>query len=114
MKFILLLYANEGVAPPASGDQSLYQRMFAYREALTKAGAFVASAPFTKSTEAKTLRPESDDLIVHDGPYADTREQVGGYFVIEAADMDAALNWARQCPSARNGPIEVRPYLPGF
>jgi hypothetical protein len=115
MKFVLLLYVDERAAPPAQpAGETLYQRMFAYREALAKAGAFVASGPFERSGRARTLVPQGDELRVHDGPYPDTREQLGGYFVIEAADLDEAEHWARQCPSARTGSIEIRPLLPGF
>ncbi|MHB1104265.1 MAG: YciI family protein [Devosia sp.] len=57
---------------------------------------------------------EGGEIKVHDGPYADTREQFGGYYIIEAPDMDAALKWAARCPAAQWGPIEVRPYMDGY
>ena len=54
------------------------------------------------------------ELKVHDGPYAETREQFGGFYIIEAADMDEALAWAKKCPAAQWGPVEVRALIPGF
>jgi hypothetical protein len=110
MKFMLLLYTDEAAPPVAD----LYQKMNAYREALAKAGVFIESGPMQKSRTARTLRPAGGALQVHDGPYADTREQFGGFFVIDAADMDEAEQWARKCPSAASAPIEIRPYLAGF
>lgn len=57
---------------------------------------------------------EGGEIKAHDGPYAETREQFGGYYIIEAPDMDAALKWAARCPAAQWGPIEVRPYMEGY
>jgi hypothetical protein len=132
---MLMLYADEkaGAQIPAEDMAKAMETMYAYQEALTKAGAFVATAALARTWDAKTLRMEGGEikvhdgaqgsryfvneggeLKVHDGPYADTREQFGGYFIIEAPDMDAALKWGARCPAAQWGPIEVRPYHEGF
>ena len=83
-------------------------QMFAYREALIKAGAFIDTAPLAMTPEARTLRHAEGELQVTDGPYAETREQLSGYFIIEAEST--ALQWAARCPAARCGAIEVRPF----
>lgn len=116
MKFMLMLYADEkaGAAIPPDEMAKAMETLFAYQAALEKAGAFVATAGLLPTWDAKTLRAESGELRVHDGPYADTREQFGGYFIIEADGMDDALKWASRCPAAQWGPIEVRPYHPGY
>lgn len=125
MRYLLMLYADEnaGAAIPPDDMARVMETMYAYQDALTKAGAFVATAALGMTPDARTLRMEGGDieirdgafvneggeLKVHDGPYAETREQFGGLFVIEAEDMDAALKWAARCPAAQWGPIEVRP-----
>lgn len=131
MKFMLLLYADEkaGAAIPPEQMQKAMETLFAYQTALEKAGAFVATSALMPTWEAKTLVMEGGavarqadgsfvnqggELRVHDGPYAETREQLGGYYIIEAADMDAAIQWARRCPAAQWGSIEIRPYRPEY
>lgn|SRR5690606_21524173 len=131
MKVMLMLYADEtaGAQIPPDDMARAMDSLAAYRAALDKAGAFVATAALRPTGNARTLRMEGGEvrqrpdgsfvnhggeLRVHDGPYAETREQLGGYFIIEVPDMDAALDWARRCPAAQWGPIEVRPYHPDF
>ena len=134
MRYMLMLYADEkaGAQIPPDQMQKAMETLYAYQEALTKAGAFVMTAPLARTHEAKTLRMEGGDatfhqdakgaalvndtgeLKVHDGPYAETREQFGGFYIIEAANMDEALAWARKCPAAQWGPVEVRAMIPGF
>jgi hypothetical protein len=127
MKFILMLYADEaaGEAIDPADMASAMQTMAAYQAALTKAGAFVDTAGLARTREARTIRMDGGSVVrepggafvnrggelrVHDGPYAETREQFGGYFIIDVADMDEALRWAARCPAAQWGSIEVRPY----
>jgi hypothetical protein len=128
MKYMLMLYADEKAGARIPDDQmaAALETLGAYGEALRKAGAFVATAALAPTTDAKTLRMEGGNVVaghgtflnqggelrVQDGPYAETREQFGGYFIIDAPDMEAALDWARKCPAAQWGPIEVRPYHP--
>ncbi len=131
MKYMLMLYADEkaGAAIPKDDMARAMDTLLAYRDALTKAGAFVATSALSPTWDAKTIRMDGGEVIqqpggafvneggelrVHDGPYADTREQFGGYFIIEAKDMDEAITWATRCPAAQWGPIEIRPYAPGF
>ena len=112
MKYLLMLFAEErvGLAMPPEQMAGFMKQMHAYQETLEKAGAFVATAALAPTPDAKTIRLTDGDLKVQDGPYADTREQFGGYYIIEAADMDKAVSLAAQCPAATWGYIEVRPY----
>jgi hypothetical protein len=109
-----MLYADErgGAALTAEQMAGFMGQMSAYQAALEKAGAFIATAALAPSSQAKTIGM-ADQLIVQDGPYADTREQLGGYFIIEATDMDEAVALAAECPAASWGKIEIRPYHQG-
>jgi hypothetical protein len=131
MRYMLLLYADEkaGAEIPKEQMAQAMETLYAYQAALTKAGAFVATAPLQPTRDARTVRIEGGEvavgadgsfvnqggeLKVHDGPYADTREQLGGYYIIEAANMDEAVEWAARCPAVQWGSIEVRPYNPAY
>lgn len=84
----------------------------AFIEAMASAGVIVKGDGLHGPHSATTLRVRDGRRAVEDGPYADTKEQLGGYFVIEVADLDAALDWAAQAPSALTASVEVRPVLP--
>lgn len=110
MRYLLMLYADEiagSKIPPADMGKYMDQ-MYAYKAALEKAGAFVDTHPLAPTSQACTVRMHGGEMKVHDGPYAETREQFGGYFIIQAPDMDAARTWAARCPAATWGSIEVR------
>jgi hypothetical protein len=111
MQYLLLLYANESEwdkLTPAEQEQG-GAAYVAYGEALKKAGALVGSNRLQVASSATTVRIKDGKTQVLNGPYADSREQLGGYFLIEAPDLDAALSWAARCPGASHGTIEVRP-----
>ena len=115
MKYLLMLFAEEkvGIAMPPEQMAGFMAQMAAYQHTLEKAGAFVATAALEPSFTAKTIS-NAGELQVHDGPYAETREQFGGYFIIEAPDMDEAIRLAALCPAATWGRIEIRQYNPGY
>ncbi len=112
MKYMLMLYANEraGEAVPKARMDEWMQKMFAYQAALEKAGAHVMNAGLARSYDATTVHLEDGELKIHDGPYAESREQLGGFYIIDVPDMKAAQHWAGQCPAATWGKIEIRPY----
>ncbi|MHA6691183.1 YciI family protein [Devosia sp. A449] len=116
MKYLLMLYADEkaGTAIPPEQMAGFMGQMAAYQATLEKAGAFVATAALQTTDAARTISNAKGDLKVHDGPYAETREQFGGYFIIEAPDMNEAIRLAALCPAAGWGQIEIRPYHPGY
>ena len=111
MKYILLLYSNEaqwGTMSPEAQKQGV-AAYGAYTEALNAAGVRVGSNRLRNTDTATTVKIVNGETKVLDGPYADTKEQVGGYFLIDVPDLDSALSWAASCPGASHGTIEVRP-----
>lgn len=84
-----------------------------YIEALTASGVLRGAGGLTPPEAATTLRLREGRRLVQDGPYAETKEQLGGYFVLEVDDVDAAMEWAARCPSSATGSVEVRPLLAG-
>ncbi len=111
MQYLLLIYGNENAmlnAPKDASSQMLGAYM-AYTEALKKSGVWVGSNRLRPTSEATTVRSPSGKKNVINGPFAETKEQLGGYYLIEAPDLDAALSWAARCPGAAHGSIEVRP-----
>ena len=111
MKYMLMIYGNE--AAMASARQADLQQLMgaygAYTEALKKAGAFIAGDALERSGTATTVRIANGKSQVLNGPYAETKEQLAGYYLIDVADLDAALSWAARCPGASHGVMEVRP-----
>jgi hypothetical protein len=111
MQYLLTLYAQEAGfqrMTPEQQKQGMAAYM-AYTEALKQAGAYVGSNRLQPIATATTVRTADGKTQVLDGPYADTKEQLGGYFLIDAPDLDAALSWAARCPGAQHGVVEVRP-----
>lgn len=111
MRYTLLLHYPEMSAEELGPEGQEYgQRAFsAYAATLHAAGVLVSGEVLQPSVATTTLRPVDGVPQVQDGPFADTKEQLGGTFVIDVPDLDAALAWARQAPSAAWGPVEVRP-----
>jgi hypothetical protein len=111
MKYMLLIYSNEAematMSPADIGHRM--QAYGAYAEALHKAGVSVGGDRLRPSAAATTVRVADGKPQVLNGPYAETREQLGGYFTIDVPDLDAALAWAARCPGASHGVVEVRP-----
>lgn len=110
MKYMLLGYVNEGqiAAQTPEQMQAALGAHMAYVQALKEAGAWVDNKRLVGSNTAATVRQKDGKSQVLDGPYTDTKEQFGGYWIIEAPDMDAALAWAARCPIAQHGIVEVR------
>jgi len=111
MKYMLLIYGNEGQMqgrPKAATDQAL-AAYGAYTEAMKKAGILVDGNRLKPTNSASVVRVANGNTKVLDGPYAETKEQLGGYYLIDVPDLDAALSWAKRCPAARYGTVEVRP-----
>jgi hypothetical protein len=113
MKFTLLLWGDEGQWANMSEEETAaeMERWNDYTNQLVAAGAMVSGEGLDPSTASKILRIENGERVVTDGPYAETKEQLGGFYVIECASMDEALEWAAKLPSAQHGTTEVRPVL---
>lgn len=111
MQYMLLIYGDEAAGQKATETQ-IAQVMAAYRgytEALRQAGVHVASDRLKPVATATTVHVAGGKTEVLNGPYAETREQLGGYYLIDVPDLDAALSWAARCPGSAMGKIEVRP-----
>jgi len=114
MKYMLMDYVQEdgwNKLTKAEKDHWL-GAYIAYMEAMAKAGVLVSSAGLQSPTTATTIRTTNGKAQVLDGPYADTKEQLGGFHIIDVPDLDAALSWAARSPTALHGVVEVRPVSP--
>jgi hypothetical protein len=111
MQYALLIYGNESRMQTASkaDTEQLLAAYGSYIEAMNKAGIIRARDRLQPSSSATTVRMTNGKTNVLNGPYADTKEQLGGFVVIDVPDMDAALTWAARCPGASHGVVEVRP-----
>jgi hypothetical protein len=113
MQYMLLIYDAENVwrSMPEGERNAMMGEYFAYTEELRRAGAYVAGDPLQPTSSATTVRVRDGETLTTDGPFAETKEQLGGYYIVEADSLDEALEWARKIPSARLGSIEVRPIM---
>ena len=111
MEYLLTIYANEAEFEKLSKAQvaEAMAAYAAYTGALQKAGILRGSNRLRPVNTATTVRVKSGKTEVLNGPYAETREQLGGYYLIDAPDLDTALSWAARCPGASHGTVEVRP-----
>jgi len=111
MKYLLLLYANEAQWPALSQEEmgKVMAAYGAYTEAVTAAGVRLGSNRLRDTDTATSVRIVNGETKVLDGPYAESKEQLGGYYLIDVPDLDTALSWAARCPGASHGTVEVRP-----
>ena len=111
MQYLLMIYANE--AEYAKINPATLQKVFeeygAFTQGIVKSGNFKAGDGLQPTTTATTVRIRDGKTLTTDGPFAETREQLGGYYLVEARDLDEALAIAAKIPGARFGSIEVRP-----
>jgi hypothetical protein len=113
MKFAILIYESPSDITRREGKEAkAYMDAWkAYTAALQAAGVLVSGAGLQPTHAATTIRSKDGKRLVQDGPYAETKDQFGGFYIIEAASLDAALEWASKCPSLPSGAVEVRPVL---
>ena len=112
MKYMLLIYGDESAQPAATEEPR--QMMDAYRvytEMLHTTNKFVAGEALQATATATTVRVRDGATQTSDGPFAETKEQLGGFYLVEAADLDEAIELGAQIPGARTGAIEVRPVM---
>jgi hypothetical protein len=111
MKYLLMIYGDEARQDSASkaDTEQVHAAYMAYTEALRKSGVLVGGERLKPIASATTVRVANGKTQVLNGPYAETREQIGGYYMIDVPDLDAALSWAARCPGASHGTMEVRP-----
>ena len=111
MKYLCLVYHEESTidALPKSEYDAIMGEVLAYREELRRGGHYITSSALQYVQAATTIRVRDGRLSVTDGPFAETREQLGGFYLIEARDLNEAIRLASKMPPARLGSIEVRP-----
>jgi hypothetical protein len=110
MKYMLLIYADEQ-AWTESERQLCYGESTELAHHLKTSGQYVAASPLQPVATATSVRVRGGKRTVHDGPFAETREQLGGYFIIDVANLDEAIAVAGRIPGARKGTVEIRPVL---
>lgn len=113
MKYMMMIYANMAERPNFAPEQrQAVMRAWMDFEAETRAaGVLVSNETLYPVTDATTVRIRNEQTLIADGPFAETHEQLGGYFVLDCADLDEALVWAAKMPGARYGTVEVRPVM---
>jgi hypothetical protein len=89
--------------------QRIFQQVSAVNQEMERTGVWVFGAGLKSKSTATVLRPSGGEVSMTDGPYAESKEQMGGFWVVEASDLDAALEWAGKCAAACEGPVELRP-----
>jgi hypothetical protein len=112
--YAILIYGDEHQwesMPEAEGRKVLEQHM-QYGKDLAAAGLIRGGQELQPTRAATTLRMKGGKIVTTDGPFAETKEQLGGFYLIDAPDLDQALHWAARCPSIHHGTIEVRPVVP--
>jgi hypothetical protein len=110
-QYFLAVNGVQGEPTPSDEQmQQMYADVAAFNTELQNAGAWVFAGGLFPPDVATTVRPQGDDVLVTDGPFAETKEYLGGFWVIKADDLDAALDWAKRGALACGGPVEVRPF----
>ncbi len=110
MRYMLLIYGDEQ-APSELDREHCYQESAQLARDLHASGKFLAAAPLHPTSTATSVQVRDGKRLVTDGPFAETREQLGGYFLIDAQDLDEAIGIAARIPAARFGTVEVRPIM---
>lgn len=112
MKYALLLYSAEDAGP--QGEQEMMEEMpkwFAFTEELNQAGKNLGGEALLPSAMATTVQVRDSQTMTTDGPFAETKEVLGGFYIIEADNLDDAIAWAEKIPSAPYGSVEIRPVM---
>jgi len=114
MKYLLLIYESEqawaGVSEAEQGK--IFQEYMEYTGRIKKSGNYIAGEALQPVSTATTVRVKNGKTLTTDGPFAETREQLGGFYMVEARDLDEAIKLATGIPASRTGSIEVRPIMP--
>jgi hypothetical protein len=113
MQYLLMIYRNEAELAKMTADarQKMSENYGVFTQSIIQSGHFKAGDGLQPTTTATTVRVRDGKVLTTDGPFAETREQLGGYYLIEAKDLDTALGIAARIPGAKDGSIEVRPVM---
>ena len=110
MQYMMLVYLDENALSQAE-NEACYRESTQLAQELDASGHYLAAAPLQPTSTATSVQVRDGKRLVTDGPFAETREQLGGYFLIDAGDLDEAIAIAAQIPMARRGTVEVRPVV---
>lgn len=116
MNYVLLIIGNQDAQPLPEGGGSLMEQFMAYHQSVVNAGILVDSNVLDSFETATSVQvTASGERVVTDGPFAETREYLGGYYILDLPDLDAAIDWAKRCPFNHTGRVEIRPVqvMPG-
>ncbi|HNB52675.1 MAG TPA: YciI family protein [Anaerolineales bacterium] len=116
MKYLLLMYAAEEIGANMSDEErQAAQKTWAdFRKEINSSGVLISSNGVAPESSVTTIRVRNDKTLLTDGPFAETHEQLGGYFLVECENLDEAIRWAEKIPTAKYGSIEIRPlWSPG-
>jgi hypothetical protein len=113
MQYMLLIYSENGGSQSLSETElrSIYAEYFRLGDDLRAQGKLISSEELQSAANATTVQVRNGETVVTDGPFAETKEVLGGYYLIEAESLDEAIDWAGRIPAARNGKVEIRPVL---
>ena len=111
MQYLLMIHSDEAAMQQARKEdiQGVMAAYGAYTQAMKEAGAYLGGERLHPSSNATVVRAQNGKTSVLNGPYAEIKEQLGGYILIDAPDLDSAISWAARCPGAQYGAMEVRP-----
>ena len=109
-QYLLAVHTVEGETPSPEEMEKVYKDVDAFNDELKAQGAWVFAGGLHPADTATVVRMKENEVLTTDGPFAETKEQLGGFWIIEADDLDAALAWAAKGAAACKGPVEVRPF----
>jgi hypothetical protein len=112
-EYLLAVYRDYAVPIPPERTRQVWADVIALKERMTDAGALVFQSGLIPVESATVVRQSGGDFLITDGPYTETKEHLAGFFMINAADLDAALEWAKLAAVAQQRPVEVRPFFDG-
>lgn len=112
-QYLLSIYQPDGPPPPAVDLEQIRRRLDVVNAEIKAAGGWVFAGGLHPPTTATVLRPRGDDMLITDGPFAEGKEHLGGFTIVEAPDLDTALKWGRKIARASTLPVEVRPFAHG-
>jgi len=110
-EYLLLIYGDPADAPPEAATEEAMGAWFQYTDELAKSGSMRGGNALELPDTATTVRVRDSETVITDGPFAETKEILGGYYLIDVPDLDAALQWASKMPNIAYGSVEVRPVV---
>ena len=114
MKYLLLIYENEAAfaGMPEAEQGKIFEEYMSYTKGIKKGGQYISGEALEPISTATTVRVKNGKTVTTDGPFAETKEQLGGFYMVEAKNLDEAIQLAAGIPASRTGSIEVRPIMP--